>query len=106
MSLYGYPKPMTERRIFGKTGKVITIKEGVITHTVISESGQSGSPIIAKCHNSCTVIGVQLGSHNHHGLGFLFTKELVMKICKWEREMMISSIKFSPYDKDGEENKH
>lgn len=100
MSLYGYPKPMHDRKIFGKTGKTLTAKDGVITHTVISETGQVGSPIFTRCHEQCTVVGVQLGSHNHHGLGFLFTKELVMKICRWEREMMISKIKFSAYDKD------
>lgn len=47
--------------------------------------------------NRWYVIGIQYGYSNHYGIGLLFTKDIVMKICKWEREMLASRLRISPY---------
>lgn len=76
---------MQERKLFGKEGKIIKINEDMIIHSIVSEPGQAGSPIFAEIGQKKCVIGVQLGCSNHNGLGFLITKEIMMKLCRWER---------------------
>ena len=68
-------------------------------HSINSESGQTGSPILMRIEGRECVIGIQVGCHDHKGVALILAKELMMNICRWEREMMVSNLKFSAYER-------
>lgn len=54
-------------------------------HSINSESGQTGSPILMRIEGRECVIGIQVGCHDHKGVALILAKELMMNICRWER---------------------
>lgn len=81
--------------MFGSSGKVVRVEGGAVFHSVLSDCGQSGSPIWLRQDGHTFLVALHLGVVQNSGLGLLITKKMLLDICRWEKEMTPSALRFS-----------